>query len=101
LLPQYNYLSFTNQLNKNHSSQPCANSFIINTSSSNTNINFVEWLVGLTEGDGTFTIGQQERSGRNYYYCIFKVSQSAYNLQMLEYLLSVLKCGGIYRFFKA
>jgi len=49
--------------NKNHSSQPCANSFIINTSSSNTNINFVEWLVGLTSGDGTFTIGQQERYG--------------------------------------
>ena len=69
---------------------------VINTNSSNTNINFIEWLVGLTEGDGTFTIGTQQRPQGTYYYCIFKVSQSAYNLKVLEFIHNTLKCGGIY-----
>lgn len=66
-------------------------------------------MVGrLTEGkgDGTFSIGQQSRPQGNYYYCIFKISQSAYNIKMyesredvpgrLEFIYSILKCGGIY-----
>jgi len=50
----------------------------------------------VTEGDGTFTIGQQSRTLGTYSYCIFKVSQSAYNLRLLQFINSKLKCGGIY-----
>jgi len=69
---------------------------LINTASSKLKINFIEWLVGLTEDDGTFTIATQQRDKGTYYYCIFKISQSAYNKQLLEYIQYMLGCSGIY-----
>lgn len=70
-------------------------STVIKTSSSNTNINFIEWLVGFVEGDGTFTIVSQQRPNGVYHYCMFKVSQSAYNVNLLIYIKNMLNCGDI------
>jgi hypothetical protein len=45
---------------------------------------FNEWLVGLTDGDGTFTIDRQ-KNGKKWG-LVFKVSQKKTNAQVLYYI---------------
>jgi hypothetical protein len=58
----------------------------------NTNINWKEWFVGVTDGDGSFHFSEQ-RPGRWIFY--FKIGQSSYNLRLLYYIKSMLKVGEV------
>ena len=58
-----------------------------------TNINFNQWLVGVTDGDGTFSFGLTKK---NNWYINFKVSQSSYNLRLLYFIKSNLGVGKVY-----
>lgn len=52
---------------------------------------FYEWLVGLTDGDGCFSINIQKNS-----LCFtYKISLSTNNLQLLYYIKSELKIGSV------
>ncbi|KAH7916837.1 homing endonuclease, partial [Leucogyrophana mollusca] len=53
---------------------------------------FYQWLVGFTDGDGTFSIVRQN----NKWSLTFKISQSTYNLRVLHFIKSQLKVGNIY-----
>jgi hypothetical protein len=52
---------------------------------------FCQWLVGVTDGDGTFSISKQENSWN----LIFKIGQSSYNLRLLFYIKRMLGVGHI------
>jgi len=53
---------------------------------------FYQWLVGFTDGDGTFSIVRQN----NKWSLTFKISQSTYNLRVLHFIKTQLKVGNIY-----
>lgn len=53
---------------------------------------FNQWLVGFTDGDGSFTIYSQ--NGK--WSLIFKISQSTYNLRVLHFIKNQLAAGKIY-----
>lgn len=53
---------------------------------------FYQWLVGFTDGDGTFSIVRQN----DKWSLTFKISQSTYNLRVLHFIKSQLKAGSIY-----
>jgi len=53
---------------------------------------FIEWFVGFTDGDGTFSFS---RGDGNYFEYTFKIAQSAYNRRILEYIQNKLGCGSI------
>ena len=52
---------------------------------------FHQWLVGFTDGDGTFSIVRQNEKWN----LTFKISQSTYNLRVLNYIKKQLKVGNI------
>jgi hypothetical protein len=52
---------------------------------------FIEWLVGVTDGDGTFSISKQ----KNSFGFTFKIAQSNYNVRMLYYIKSKIGYGTI------
>lgn len=56
------------------------------------NINFEQWLVGITDGDGTFHFSKDINNKWTLY---FKVSQSSYNLRLLYYIKSNLGVGQV------
>jgi hypothetical protein len=49
---------------------------------------FLEWLVGFAEGDGSFTVNSRGT-------CIFVITQSTSDLQVLEYIQRVLGFGRV------
>ena len=53
---------------------------------------FYEWLVGITDGDGTFYFNKNNKGVWGF---TFKIGQSNYNLRLLYYIKSVLKVGSI------
>jgi hypothetical protein len=53
---------------------------------------FEQWLVGLTDGDGSFHFSEQN-PGKWVFY--FKISQSSYNLRLLYYIKSNLNVGEV------
>lgn len=53
---------------------------------------FHQWLVGFTDGDGSFSIVRQN----NKWSLTFKLSQSTYNLRVLNFIKTQLKAGSIY-----
>jgi hypothetical protein len=53
---------------------------------------FYQWLVGFTDGDGTFSIVRKN----NKWSLTFKLSQSTYNLRILHFIKIQLKVGNIY-----
>jgi hypothetical protein len=53
---------------------------------------FYQWLVGFTDGDGSFSIVRQN----NKWSLTFKLSQSTYNLRVLHFIKTQLKAGSIY-----
>jgi hypothetical protein len=53
---------------------------------------FFQWLVGFTDGDGTFSIVRQKEK----WSLTFKLSQSTYNLRILHFIKTQLKVGSIY-----
>lgn len=52
---------------------------------------FEQWLVGVTDGDGTFSIVRQN----NKWSLAFKIAQSRYNLRMLYYIKKELGVGSV------
>ena len=52
------------------------------------NQSFLEWLVGFTEGDGSFTVNSRGTP-------VFVITQSTYDLQVLEYIQRVLGFGRV------
>lgn len=58
----------------------------------NTNIEFEQWLVGVTDGDGTFHFSESKPQSWVLY---FKISQSSYNLRMLYHIKKMLGVGQI------
>ena len=55
--------------------------------------NFHQWLVGFTDGDGTFNI---YRSKEGKWSLFFKLTQSSYNLRILYFIKSQLGVGSVY-----
>lgn len=53
---------------------------------------FKQWLVGVTDGDGTFHFSEQA-PGKWIFY--FKISQSSYNLRMLHYIKKMVGVGEV------
>ena len=53
---------------------------------------FEQWLVGVTDGDGTFHFSEHLPSKWIFY---FKISQSSYNLRLLYYIKSQLGIGEV------
>lgn len=58
-------------------------------------IEFEQWLVGFTDGDGNFHIHRQIIGGRKKWVLGFKLAQSAYNLRVLNYVKRNLGVGSI------
>jgi hypothetical protein len=58
----------------------------------NTKVWFEQWLIGFTDGDGSFTITQSNGKWSLY----FKLAQSTYNLRILYYIKSMIGVGSVY-----
>lgn len=61
----------------------------------NNKFNFEEWLVGFTDGDGNFHIAKQVVKGNIKWNLGFKLTQSKYNLRILNYIKKELGFGSI------
>lgn len=59
--------------------------------SSNFKENFKKWLVGFTDGDGSFSILKTEKSWNLCY----KISQSTYNIKLIYFIKNYLKVGHV------
>lgn len=62
-----------------------------NTKYSRTKENF-QWLVGVTDGDGTFYFGKTKKGVWTF---TFKVEQSNYNLRLLYYIKNIIGVGSV------
>ncbi len=57
--------------------------------------NFEQWLVGFTDGDGNFHISKQKVNNTIKWGLSFKLTQSSYNLRVLNYVKKQLGVGSI------
>ena len=80
-----------------------ANSFIYTSHQRlNVELNFVEWFVGFTDGDGCFSFsapcrakrGRGAKQGRSFGFS-FKLTQSVYNARILHFIKKKLQYGSI------
>ena len=89
-------LNYSNCINNDNNSINSISHFNINYISTNTitslDIDFIEWFVGFTDGDGTFSFSQADGK---YFAYTFKISQSIYNKRVLIYIQNKLGCGSI------
>ena len=53
---------------------------------------FCQWLVGITDGDGSFSFIKNKNGSWNFN---FKIGQSNYNIRMLYYIKSKIKVGSV------
>jgi len=60
--------------------------------SKNTKNWFEQWLVGVIDGDGSFTVSKSNGKWTLF----FKIAQSTYNLRLLYYIKSMLQVGSVY-----
>ena len=58
----------------------------------NNSTNFKEWLVGITDGDGTFYFAKTKKGIWSF---SFQIGQSNYNLRLLYYIKSMLGIGSV------
>lgn len=58
------------------------------------NKDFINWLVGVTDGDGTFSFSYSNKKKKIWSFS-FQISQSSYNLRLLYYIKSNLKVGSV------
>jgi hypothetical protein len=57
---------------------------------------FYQWLIGFTDGDGSFTIScQMSKTGKSKWNLFFKISQSSYNLRALYFIKKELGYGSV------
>ena len=64
---------------------------LFNVKDSKNNFNFEKWLVGFTDGDGSFIIYKT----KNTYSLAFKISQNKYNKRILYYIKKNLGVGNV------
>lgn len=58
--------------------------------------NFYQWLVGFTDGDGSFTIARSTSKNKKLKWTLFfKISQSSYNARVLYYIKKQLGYGSV------
>jgi len=58
--------------------------------------NFYQWLVGFTDGDGSFTISRSTSKNKKVKWTLFfKIGQSSYNARVLYYIKKQLGYGSI------
>lgn len=70
--------------------------FINRSKLCNNKDNFYQWLVGFTDGDGSFSINRQiSKNGKSKWSLFFKISQSTYNLRALYYIKKELGYGSV------
>ena len=60
-------------------------------------IQFEQWLVGFTDGDGNFHIAQQKVGENIKWNLSYKLAQSSYNARILNYVKKELRVGSITR----
>lgn len=60
-------------------------------------VSFEQWLVGFTDGDGNFHISQQKIGSDTKWGLSYKLTQSRYNLRILNYVKKELGVGSITR----
>lgn len=58
------------------------------------NKDFINWLVGVTDGDGSFSFSYSNKKKKIWSFS-FQISQSSYNLRLLYYIKSNLKIGSV------
>lgn len=66
-----------------------------NNNKSSNKISFEPWLVGFTDGDGNFHISQQKVGSSTKWTLGYKLTQSTYNLRVLNYIKKELEVGSI------
>jgi len=66
--------------------------YLLNNENKNNKIWFEQWLVGITDGDGTFQIAHCNGKWN----LVYKISLSRYNLRALFYIKKQLNIGSIY-----
>jgi len=79
--------------NKSYSTHQRLNREYLNKNnlSSNNKLWFYQWLVGMTDGDGTFSIVRQN----NKWSLAYKISASRYNLRVLYFIKKELGAGSV------
>jgi LAGLIDADG endonuclease len=107
---RFNLISFFNidnnqKLIKKNSFSVQANNLELNCSNGKSIIkpklnsnkdNFFQWLVGFTDGDGSFSICREKKGNcKPKWSLFFKISQSNYNLRALYYIKKELGYGSI------
>ena len=84
--------NFHQRLNVEHPNIHDHSRFINKSKFSESKDNFYQWLVGFTDGDGSFTI---YRSKEGKWTLFFKLTQSTYNLRILYYIKTQLGFGSV------
>lgn len=64
---------------------------LFNVKDPKNNFNFERWLIGFTDGDGSFIIYKT----KNTYGLAFKISQDKYNIRILYYIKKILGVGSV------
>jgi hypothetical protein len=72
-------------------SETTRSAFPSGTTDKNSKQNF-EWLVGVTDGDGTFHFSRTQKGVWSF---TFKIAQSSYNLRLLYFIKSILGVGSV------
>jgi len=67
----------------------------LNNNKPSNKISFEQWLVGFTDGDGNFHISQQKVGSSIKWNLGYKLTQSVYNLRILNYIKKELGVGSI------
>lgn len=89
-------LGLTNHVNDNQPHQrlnvELQNEKINKIIKKESNKDFVEWLVGVTDGDGCFSMHKNKNGSWSFSY---RISQSLYNVRMLHYIKKKIGFGSI------
>ena len=85
-------LKFGIYLDSSETTREAFSSLYFNRNSNIQNIEFEQWLVGVTDGDGTFHFSQHQP---NKWILYFKIAQSSYNLRILYHIKSKLGVGQV------
>ncbi|BDI12831.1 hypothetical protein, partial (mitochondrion) [Phanerochaete sordida] len=85
------FSSLISKIISEHPSETTRSAFPSGTTYSNSTKNF-EWLVGVTDGDGTFHFSRTKKGVWSF---TFKIGQSSYNLRLLYFIKSILGVGSV------
>ena len=92
LLTKQSELSVTSLINPSETKRSTVTSGTIQNIGRGEHIHFFEWLVGVTDGDGTFYFARTKKGNWTFTY---KIGQSNYNLRLLYYIKANLGVGSV------